>query len=282
MHGFLNRLGYVLAALAVAYGLYGQMRGGDGTGARRPAVREVTPPPPVYRPPGGYTPGPVVTIEVPDKASSTGTAFAIGNDWWLTARHVADGCDAVGLMTAPRKGIRAKQVILHPQADLALLRVPMQADPLPVETAPLTTGQDGFALGYPKGQPGDVHGRMIGHVRMRSVGRYRIEEPVVAWAEQRRVPDTLPSLGGLSGGPLFDRSGRVVGVMVAASKRRGRFMTTDPASIDWLLADSAVSPHRGGGEPIRAEDFSARGDRLRLEKQVAKVLCQVRQREEAS
>jgi serine protease Do len=35
-----------------------------------------------------------------------GSAFAISQDgWWLTARHVVDGCEAIGLIVSPRRGL---------------------------------------------------------------------------------------------------------------------------------------------------------------------------------
>ena len=43
------------------------------------------------------------------KGSSTGTAFAITDDgWWLTARHVAHGCDTDWIQAAPRKQYAGK------------------------------------------------------------------------------------------------------------------------------------------------------------------------------
>jgi serine protease Do len=60
---------------------------------------------------GGFLPppsqyDPAVLVEVGPVASGMGSAFAISQDgWWLTARHVVDGCEAIGLIVSPRRGL---------------------------------------------------------------------------------------------------------------------------------------------------------------------------------
>jgi len=140
-------------------------------------------------------------------------------------------------------------------------------------------GENGFALGYPQGQPGEVHARAIGQARMRSVGRYRINEPILAWAEVTRRPRDLPALGGLSGGPMLDDQGRVVGVLVATSKRRGRVMTTAQSSIHEFLMQFPEALGGLGAQtlPLSSNSFTARGQTLRRDLTIAKVFCRVRQ-----
>ncbi|MBT5194454.1 MAG: trypsin-like peptidase domain-containing protein [Rhodospirillaceae bacterium] len=273
----MNRFTYLIAMLAVLYGVVSGMVGGDGAddAPRRP--RQITQMPP----PGQAVPrGPTIEIEVGAKGSSTGTAFAITDDgWWLTARHVADGCDAIWIQTAPRKGLQAQEVHLHPRADLALLRTRAGRAPLSLARATPGRGESGFSLGYPQGKPGDVHARAMGQARMKSVGRYHINEPILAWAEVTRRPSNLPALGGLSGGPMLDDQGRVVGVLVASSKRRGRVMTTAQSSIQELLAQFPEAQSSPGAlpRPIDGASFTARGQTLRRDLTIAKVICKVRQ-----
>ncbi|MDP6343455.1 MAG: hypothetical protein QF491_07985, partial [Alphaproteobacteria bacterium] len=94
-----------------------------------------------------------------------------------------------------------------------------------------------------------------------------------------RRPDDLPGLGGLSGGPMLDGRGRVVGVMVAASKRRGRVMTTAQSSMRELLAQipDGFGDDAATAGDIRGGSFTERGDSLRQNLTVAKVLCRVGQ-----
>ncbi len=277
----MNRLTYLIAMLAVLYGVVNgvmndEVGGGvDNDGSRRP--RHAAPAPaPQQAGPGG----PTIEVDVGSKGSSTGTAFAItDNGWWLTARHVADGCDAIWIQTAPRKGLRALEVHLHPNADLALLRTRAGRAPLDLTQTMPGRGENGFALGYPQGQPGEVHARAIGQARMRSVGRYRINEPILAWAEVTRRPRDLPALGGLSGGPMLDDQGRVVGVLVATSKRRGRVMTTAQSSIHEFLMQFPEALGGLGAQtlPLSSNSFTARGQTLRRDLTIAKVFCRVRQ-----
>lgn len=272
-----NALTYVVAFVAVVYGVGSGLLGDSEPDPRRPPVERVVPAPQYPSVPplrGGSRQ--VVTIDVGEKENSIGTGFSVGPGWWLTARHVVDGCDVVGIVTGPRRGVRAHRVHLHPDADLALLEIPTERKIFPFATTSLQRNQAGYSVGYPQGQPGAVYATLMGQLRMRSVGRYRIEEPVVAWAEKRRIPNDLPALGGLSGGPMFDVTGAVVGVLVAASDRRGRVMTTAPSSMAALIAAHNVDVQRGGGDvAFSGRDLPAIGKRLRGSLRVAKVVCQL-------
>ena len=277
MSRLLDRLAYLAAIIALLYASSSYLRFPPDEASRRPSVRyaEVVPD---MRAPVVAPRVHVVTIQVPEKQPSTGTAFAIGEGWWLTARHVADGCDAIGLVTSPRQAVRAQQVVIHPNADLALLSLRLDPEPFAFLNESLQQGQDGFAIGYPQGSPGDVHAQLMGRVRMKSVGRYRTNEPILAWAERGRVPNSLPALGGLSGGPMFNERGQVIGVLVAASERRGRVMTSDPTSVRWLMDQAGLIPDPNA-RPIDlgVNNFVEQGDELRDDLRVAKVLCDVRQ-----
>ena len=278
MNRFLDKLAYLAALLALLYASSSYLQFPQQEETRRPAVRYAQPPPDSRGP--DIAPGTqVVTIQVPEKQPSTGTAFAIGGGWWLTARHVADGCDSIGLVTGPRRAARAQQVVLHPNADIALLSLDLDPEPFPFLTEALQRGQDGFAIGFPQGSPGDVHAQLMGRVRLKSVGRYRTDEPILAWAERRRVPDQLPALGGLSGGPMFNERGQIIGVLVAASERRGRVMTSDPSSVRWLLDQAGLMPDPNARTiDLAVSNFVGQGDDLREDLRVAKVLCDVKQR----
>lgn len=276
MQRVLNKSVYVIAAITIAYSVWSQYQGPNSSNElRRPVVHEVdeevTPPISFGRPTL-----PVVTIQVPDRHPSTGTAFSVSSGWWLTARHVADGCDRLGLIKKGRKAINVTDVRLHPNADLALLASSLKTASLPFAKTLIETGEQGFASGYPKGRAGDVHGQMLGSIRMRSVGRYRLDEPVIAWAEKARIPRGLSALSGLSGGPTFNKDGQVVGVLVAGSERRGRFMTTAPRSINWLMRQSHIKPTFGSKQITSPANFVRRGESLRKKFQIAKVICYVK------
>jgi serine protease Do len=284
----MNRLVYILAIVAIAYGLYNGATDDSGDEVRRPppvrqpvqAPRRPAPPPAAG---GDILPAPsaidpVIMVESGTKVTSSGTAFALGGGWWLTARHVVDGCSVAGLMTGPRKGVRASEILLHPGADAALMRVPLKSTPFKMADAPVRRGQAGFSIGYPQGDPGEVHANLIGRQRLRTRGRFHSEEPALVWAEQRRRPTTLPALGGLSGGPMFNSDGSFVGILVASSERRGRVITAAPITISQILKRGGIAGRVGRGSGalnLSAGNFSRIGDQLRAGRRIAKVLCRV-------
>lgn len=286
MHRFLNGLVYVLTVGVIIYSVLLRDDGpSDGFGpdldSRRPSPQAFAPPP-VAQPgdlPSPSRRDPEVIVEVGEKRPSSGTAFSIGGPGvWMTARHVVDGCNDIYLLTGERRGVKVRDVKLHRNADLAVLFTRGGVDSLPLAAGGLDVGQDGFAPGYPQGRPADLHARLLGRSRLRSIGRYSTNEPAITWAEQRRAPAFQGSLGGLSGGPMLDASGALVGVVVAESRRRGRVTSAAPVSIRNLLADVGVTPAVAGRSPqpvLTSGNFANRGQALRRSLTVSKVICRV-------
>jgi serine protease Do len=279
MDRLLNGLAYLAAIVGVLYALFSYARFPENEDARRPPVSYAEQPPDVHVPPYNVSePRRTFTIDLSPQQPSIGTAFAIGGGWWLTARHVADGCDTIGLVQGPRKGIGAQQIVLHPNADVALLSVQIDPEPFAFLNEDLQKGQDGFAIGYPQGSPGGVYAQLMGLERMKQRGRYHTDELVRTWAERKRAPDSLPSLGGLSGGPMFNDRGQVIGILVASTNRRGRVYTSDLTSVRWLLEQASVFPSPYAPLfPLAADNFVGQGDTLREDFRIAQVFCDVKQ-----
>lgn len=223
---------------------------------------------------------PAFTVDVGDKGNSTGTAFSIRDDGaWFTARHVVDGCDQVGLRVGPRKAVKVQRVQSHPSADIAVIWTRGGKPAISIAREELRLNQPGYHVGYPEGKPGQVVSSLIGRRNMRTVGRYRQTEPVVAWVERARHPRTK-SLGGISGGPALNAAGEIIGVTVAASKRRGRVFTTAPVTMDAMLSMAKVRPDGQPSGGLTAvgpndKDYVRYGETLRAKLTVAKVLCLV-------
>ena len=94
----------------------------------------VLPPPPQSDP---------ASVEVGPVASGMGSAFAISEDgWWLTARHVVDGCQHVGLVVSYGAAARVHEVKRALFADIALLKT----DSAPMALA-LDTSERRFQIG---------------------------------------------------------------------------------------------------------------------------------------
>lgn len=269
---------YLVVLGAVTWALFRFDEKADAPPAPPPMAGSEAPGGPLLQGPSEFDPQ--VLVEVGPVTSGVGTAFAIdAAGWWMTARHVVDACDEVGLVVSRGAAVAVDEVRVAEFADLALLktrRAPQSLE-LDREEADLRLGQTAFHMGFPQGRPGEAASRLIGRERLIARGRYTLDEPVLAWAEVGRTEGLFGTLSGMSGGPAFDSTGRVVGVTIAESARRGRIYTAAPASILQLLQVNDLEP---SGQPAGKLDLTSYGpeaDRLRRELSVAQVICVAQQ-----
>ena len=123
-----------------------------------------------------------VIEETGRRGSSTGSAFSVSSEgYWLTARHVVEGCDQAYIQTGTREGARVVRTAIHPQADVALLITDGAPEGLPVAASRMGK-RESFSVGFPKGRPGAVHGRFLGEMTMRHMGRLGVPGRVYAWS----------------------------------------------------------------------------------------------------
>ena len=269
----------IMAVIAILGKDWGSDDSETSPGRRPPIV--ITQPPSTSPTPSIPGRDPVISISIEDRQqSSTGTAFSVDrNGIWVTARHVADGCDKVALQKAEREFVRVRQIWHHPHADISIMRTNGGTPPLPGIEKRIARGQEGYSFGFPKGDPGDVHARVIGRRTMAIDGRYSTREPVVAWTQIRRVPDRGTNLGGISGGPWVNANGQIIGVHVAGAPRRGRSYSSTPQSLLNILKQAGVNETnvgRGSRQfAVTSGDFPSIGGQLRRRLTVAKVYCLV-------
>ncbi len=218
-----------------------------------------------------------VLVQVDAPKDGIGTAFAVNKKGqWITARHVVDGCDSVGLLVGPNQYVPVSEVTLDTEHDLALLQTGRSPNSVTFDLgSPLKIGSKGFLVGYPQGVPGEVATRLMSRSKLISRGRRTGEEEILAWAEIGRTKGLNGSLGGISGGPLFDSDGEVRGVVVAESPRRGRIYTAAPNSIEAFLTKADIATQDGPIQAFDTDSYGSLSDSARRKLQVVKVACKV-------
>jgi len=219
---------------------------------------------------------PSVVVEVPDKAEpGVGTAFSVSDGGvWVTARHVVDGCGRTAIVVGEGQGVAA-EVHVDPRGEAAILTTEGGAPALPLGLdRPLRRGDRAFHPGFPQGRPGEATSRLLGRENLVVHGRGARSEPVLVWAESGRTDGLDGTLAGLSGAPALDGAGRVIGVTVAESPRRGRIYTTVPETLRSALQASGRRPASFAvGEPVTPENYGRVADALRRDLRVAQVIC---------
>ena len=211
--------------------------------------------------------------------SSSGTAFYLGNNLWMTARHVINECKEVYLKN-DNKNSFIEKILIHPNSDLALFSnnnlIPEKFE-IGKEISKFV-----FSSGYQAGKPGDVALEFAGFMAMEARS-YNILEKHSIYAVLEKNPRNLLSFGGISGGPAFDSSGNINGVVVAEFTRRGLLGVVGIDLINWLL--SASNKHsdflniNSNTEfnlinlEINKKNYLKKGAELRRNKSISKVIC---------
>jgi S1-C subfamily serine protease len=198
----------------------------EAIAARAPARAVITPSPPPSASVARQTPpreapktgtsraGPGPGLIRRSGPDASGSGFVISNDGYVvTNRHVVNGCQSVSVRADTATAWRARVVAVHPRDDLAVLRADASFGNVAafrVGTG-IRPGDDIIAVGFPlAGLLADEPSVTTGSVS--------------ALAGIHNDPSILqmsaPVQQGSSGGPLFDASGNVVGVVVTKLNAR--------------------------------------------------------------
>jgi S1-C subfamily serine protease len=210
----------------------------------------------------GRTSPAVVTIEA---GSARGTGFFVGPDLVVTNLHVVL---SAGQVTLRAGGTRANGIVVRrsPQTDLAVIRAD-RADPERRVLAlrrlgDVRVGEEVLAIGSPGFGPDALDASVTRGIVS---GIRRLGGVLMIQTDAALNP-------GNSGGPLLDRSGRVVGVATVKARGTesigfavaadhvvdllGGTPPADPSSAGWLSHPDA--PGLDGGSPARPDAASAR------------------------
>ena len=98
------------------------------------------------------------------------------------------------------------------------------------------------------------------------------------WIETQRRPRSLDQMGGISGGPIFNNEGSIVGVHVANSVRRGRAFSVDEYAIAWLLLATPKTNELIRTKPrtqISDKNWSEKANFFRNSGRIKKVICSI-------
>lgn len=181
----------------------------------------------------------------------TGTAFATARDGvWATARHVTDGCRRIAIRHGGG-GFYVDRVVLDEATDLSLLIGPTGGALAPARGSYLPLEDDrlvGFAMGFPHGRQASVHLGYLARIaagRPDSRGRARWAVAGL-WQIHRSGLFDGPDLAGISGGPLFDRAGRLDGIVVGGQPRRARVVSIDPVNLTAFMKAAGTPPDKRG------------------------------------
>jgi S1-C subfamily serine protease len=175
------------------------------------------------------------------------------------------------------RNVSASVKYLAPAADLAVLEAPGSGSHtgLPIEQSPEGEVENAFAFGFPRGILGATEDELVGRAKLRLRGHLSGTAPVLAWTETKRYPDDIDSLAGISGGPMIDDSGNVIGNIVAASVRCGLNYTVAPEILreiaHQLGAQFGMSPARD--LVSRPVSLASAADTLRRASRIAETYC---------
>ncbi|RVU36654.1 serine protease [Hwanghaeella grinnelliae] len=210
------------------------------------------------------------------RVPGSGTAFSVGEGLWMTARHVVDKCDGIGFIKNERLVGVADRVVHHDTADASLLYADFSALPLPIARPNMDPQRhdDAFLIGYPAGSPREFIAKQVEYREIERSGVPGGAFPVIVWAE-RPEPPAGTDYAGMSGGPVINGEGYVIGILVGSDDALGRIVANTPTTLRSMLPGGGSS---GGAQPVSsptAGDLSEIGRRLRAENRVIQVYCHV-------
>ncbi len=189
----------------------------------------------------GHSPGPWAGQTV--TTSGIGSGVLVSADGRvLTAAHVVQTADAVGVEFPNGEIVRAKIAASDPAADVALLqldRVPAGISPARIgDSDRVEVGDEVFVVGAPLG---NSHTLTVGHISARRAPNATFGS--LASAELFQTDAAINQ--GNSGGPMFNLAGEVIGIVSHIVSRSGGseglgFVVTSNAARRLVIDEPSV------------------------------------------
>ena len=208
------------------------------------------------------------------RQGGSGTAFYIGQNTWVTARHVINQCPKV-MMSFGKKQTIIKNILIHPNSDLAIF---MNKEDVELPYFEISRYKEKvFSSGYPAGNPGDLALNYLGHVGLENKS-YGVFEKGLVYSITSRSPFNLNSIGGLSGGPAFSKDNILSGILVAENARRALAILVENKSLFELLEETKMleTPIESNSRVsllTTKANFSSNGKMLRKQGVIRKIYC---------
>ena len=166
-------------------------------------------------------------------SKGTGSGWHAGNGLIVTNAHVIDGANEI-LVRINGNKTNAKALTVNQKLDLAVLKITEFTDDLPTIKIrnDYDVGEQIFAIGYPLG---DILGKTP-----------KITDGIISADEGVKSDPTLftisaPIQPGNSGGPLLDKFGNAVGVIVAKLRNQAS-SDGDVENVNYAVKSSYLSP----------------------------------------
>ncbi len=185
-----------------------------GRGRGMPDPDDDSPTPPLFK---GFPMPPMPPGSQGMPTQGMGSGFIISTDGYIvTNRHVVDSADKITVRLNDKREFPAKVIGSDPQSDIALLKIDTGGLPTVTvgNTDNLKVGQWVFAIGAPFGLERTATKGIVS-----ALGRSLPNDTYIPF-----IQTDVPINPGNSGGPLFDLSGRVVGINSQIFSRSGGYM----------------------------------------------------------
>lgn len=159
---------------------------------------------------------------------ATGSGFYVDNVF-LTNRHVVEDASLVYLESASGIELEVDSWGYTDDVDLAWIKVKADSPRLKLASSDVTSGDLVANLGFPLGgELTEERGRVVKLVDVQYPG----------YAESDLVGVTSLALPGNSGGPLLDRNGDVIGVVVALDRSESLILAIPLDDVKAFLKDN--------------------------------------------